>query len=224
MDITVSELKLMHLNTALWLKAPNGQPSLLNEQQWLQVRTSQFKQWFGDWENDPANSSQVLDCNGEPLIVYHGTPPNHYEFSEFSVNDEGIFFAEHEYVAKRYSSNYRGDEFGSVKAVFLNLRKAKFIKSVGYKYDGFLGADASLKKRAEKFKKAYPELRNTPYRYKELIREQFQKQKYDGMILEDHSWNDRIDYCKQFVVFQADQIKSATGNLGSFSRNNDIYL
>lgn len=220
----MNEIKRMYRNTEQWLKAPNGEPTLLNEQQWLQVRTSQFKDWFGDWENDPKNSSQVMDCNGEPLVVYHGTPPNHYEFTQFNVNDEGVFFAEHEYVAKRYAENYKGDEIGSIKAIFLNLRRPKDIKSVGYKFDGYSGADASLKKRSAKLKIAHPELENTPYRYKELIREQFQKQKYDGMILEDHSWHDRIDNSKQFVVFQADQIKSATSNQGSFKPNsNNIF-
>ncbi len=33
-----------------WLKAPNGQPTKLNERQWVQVRTENFKRWFGDWE------------------------------------------------------------------------------------------------------------------------------------------------------------------------------
>ncbi len=30
--------------------APNGKPSKLTEEQWLQVRTPNFKRWFGDWE------------------------------------------------------------------------------------------------------------------------------------------------------------------------------
>lgn len=33
-----------------FMKAPNGQPTKLNERQWLQVRTKAFKEWFGDWE------------------------------------------------------------------------------------------------------------------------------------------------------------------------------
>ena len=33
-----------------FMKAPNGQPTRLNERQWLQVRTESFKKWFGDWE------------------------------------------------------------------------------------------------------------------------------------------------------------------------------
>ena len=32
------------------MQAPNGQPTNLNERQWVQVRTGAFKAWFGDWE------------------------------------------------------------------------------------------------------------------------------------------------------------------------------
>ena len=56
-----------------FMKAPNGKPTNLNERQWLQVRTKNFKNWFGDWENDPKNASKVVDENGEPLVVYHET-------------------------------------------------------------------------------------------------------------------------------------------------------
>lgn len=33
-----------------WMKAPNGKPTKLTERQWVQVRTENFKRWFGDWE------------------------------------------------------------------------------------------------------------------------------------------------------------------------------
>jgi hypothetical protein len=33
-----------------YMKAPNGEPTNLNEKQWAQVRTKAFKEWFGDWE------------------------------------------------------------------------------------------------------------------------------------------------------------------------------
>lgn len=33
-----------------YMKAPNGKPSKLTEEQWLLVRTPNFKKWFGDWE------------------------------------------------------------------------------------------------------------------------------------------------------------------------------
>ena len=56
-----------------FMKAPNGKPTNLTERQWLQVRTTNFKNWFGDWENDPQNASKVVDENGEPKVVYHGS-------------------------------------------------------------------------------------------------------------------------------------------------------
>ncbi len=34
-----------------FMKAPNGKPTNLTEQQWLQVRTKAFTDWFGDWES-----------------------------------------------------------------------------------------------------------------------------------------------------------------------------
>ena len=55
-----------------FMKAPNGNPTNLNERQWLQVRTKAFKDWFGDWINNPEEASKVVDENGEPLVVYHG--------------------------------------------------------------------------------------------------------------------------------------------------------
>ena len=33
-----------------YMLAPNGKPSKLTEEQWLLVRTPNFKKWFGDWE------------------------------------------------------------------------------------------------------------------------------------------------------------------------------
>lgn len=52
-----------------YMLAPNGKKSNLNERQWAQVRTKALKNWFGDWENDPENSSKVVDENGEPQVV-----------------------------------------------------------------------------------------------------------------------------------------------------------
>lgn len=59
------------------LLAPNGNPSNLNERQYIQVRTKAFKNWFGDWINNPSEASKVVDENGEPLVVYHTTTNVH---------------------------------------------------------------------------------------------------------------------------------------------------
>lgn len=56
-----------------YMKAPNGRPTKLSERQWVQVRTKAFKEWFGDWENNPESASKVLDENGEPMVMWHET-------------------------------------------------------------------------------------------------------------------------------------------------------
>lgn len=68
--------------------APNGKPSNLSPSQWHMVRTENFKKWFGDWENDPENASKVVDENGEPREVYHGTYGG--EFDVFDI-EKGNF-------------------------------------------------------------------------------------------------------------------------------------
>lgn len=44
------EVKSKYVGTSLWLKAPNGKRTNLTEEQWVRVRTPNFKRWFGDWE------------------------------------------------------------------------------------------------------------------------------------------------------------------------------
>ena len=44
------------------------------------VDSQAFKDWFGDWTSDRANHSQVVDDQGRPLIVYHGTGTSIEEF------------------------------------------------------------------------------------------------------------------------------------------------
>lgn len=218
---TIEDVRKMYVGSDQWLKAPNGEPTRLYEKQWLEVRTTAFKAWFGDWEHTPEQASKVLDCNGEPMVVYHGTPSSHYDFSVFCMYDEGIFFAEHKYVADRYAD--RSSDRGIVREVFLNIRNPKLINTVKYEFNGFSGADARLKKMADNLKNHHPEFANTPYRYKEMVRERFQAKSYDGIVMADHSWESFIEKSRQFVVFSPCQIKSSILNNGLFSNSDDIY-
>jgi hypothetical protein len=68
------------------LIAPNGKTSNLTPEQYKLVRTPEFKAWFGDWENDPQNASKVIDENGEPMVVYHGTTK---DFTIFDIKFGG---------------------------------------------------------------------------------------------------------------------------------------
>lgn len=99
-----------HQGTDAWMKAPNGQPTLLTERQWVQVRTPSFKAWFGDWEAGNIWSrddvSKAVDENGEPLVVYHGTDKG--GFMAFNQpggdgrGDLGIFTTPNRDMARSY--------------------------------------------------------------------------------------------------------------------------
>lgn len=114
------------------LLAPNGEVSNLTEKQYAQVRTKAFKDWFGDWENYPANASKVVDENSEPLVVYHESPNifNTFDISKkrFNVhNVNGIWASAINRKGKGYGEN--------IYPLFINLRNPintsiKQVKSV----------------------------------------------------------------------------------------------
>ncbi|MDR2673458.1 MAG: hypothetical protein LBC18_00935, partial [Opitutaceae bacterium] len=99
-----------------WLKAPNGEETNLTEQQWVQVRTPSFKEWFGDWENDPANASKVVDENGEPLVVDHSTAEDFTVFDKArqTGRDRAFYFSS----SRRFAGQYGAK---TIEA-FVNLR------------------------------------------------------------------------------------------------------
>ncbi len=66
---SMAEMRRKYEGTEQWMKVPNGERSNLTERQWMQVRTPEFKRWFGDWKNETAHASKTVDENGEPLVV-----------------------------------------------------------------------------------------------------------------------------------------------------------
>lgn len=119
------------------LIAPNGKKSNLTPEQYRLVRTPEFKAWFGNWENDPENSSKVVDENGEPLVVYHGT------YKEFYVFGEGQRFSDIEHIKNTnyfHKSKKYVEKFGFEKPYFLNIRNIALItqpimEKIGYTKD-----------------------------------------------------------------------------------------
>jgi len=127
-----------------YLKAPNGEPTKLNPGQWAQVRTKAFKEWFGDWENDPKNASKVVDENGEPLVMYHGTDA---DFDTFKDEDGiGMYFSPNPEHADAYA-DVKGRQNGpargdNVKPVFLNIQNPARRHANLTEYDGIITRDA----------------------------------------------------------------------------------
>lgn len=123
-----------------FMTAPNGQPTNLNEKQWLQVRTKNFINWFGDWLNDPANASKALDENGEPKIFYRGTAqPQTVLTSKYQSG--AIWFTDDLEVARFYAqrrNDYQMTEEeieANVQPVYLNMRDVAEFDSEGRRWE-----------------------------------------------------------------------------------------
>lgn len=79
-----------------------------------QTRSANFKNWFGDWENDPENASKVVDDQGRPLVVYHGTDADFtiFDISKSGSNTgntgfygRGFYFSDKESTASAYGES-----------------------------------------------------------------------------------------------------------------------
>ena len=194
-----------------FMKAPNGKETNLTEDQWLAVRTAAFKNWFGDWEKDPQNASKVVDENGEPRVVYHGT------YGDFTVFDKAMIGSATDYGLWGrgfYFTNMENTPYGNKKlALFLNFRNPfifndyKSAEEIGDYlniWDGNFHED-------DRFGIFRPYARGAAQ-----IAGSAQERGHDGLIAVLGKWT-------EYIAFEPNQIKSSTNNRGTFDpKNPDI--
>jgi len=197
-----------------------------------------------------TNSSKVVDENGEPLVVYHGTPN---EFNTFNIQKAGentaaimshmgFFFTPHEEYAKQISHG------GKVMPVFLNLKSdlelglfptAEHIESNtrgegkrfltysngmdGKPMDATLAGHGrdGLQTIKDAIVKKYGDYNaETTEAYREFLK----SIGIDGIkVITSDTYTFLRDFVPraQFIVFSPNQIKSATDNNGEFSQSDD---
>jgi hypothetical protein len=84
------------LEDACKLPTPNGKESKLPLSAYFNVRTKQFKNWFGDWEmayetGNYINCSKMIDEETkEPKIFFHGVRKYVPNFGNFSNMGQGV--------------------------------------------------------------------------------------------------------------------------------------
>ena len=199
----------------------------LTYRQWVQVRTPAFKEWFGDWENNPNNASKVVnEETGEPLVVYHGTDA---EFNVFDRNELGyhtydnasnLFYGMTAGVGHWFNNQNLNETIDYGKrgiGAFLNIREPGHFDSVSdlavdIEYSGFIPED---KRELWDFDDTQ-EISNLVNEYVADLKDNQDK---DGLIVDDEEYGG-ISY----VAFDANQIKSATDNSGAFSADDDSIL
>lgn len=166
-----------------------------------QVHTDEFKNWFGDWKNNPEQASKVVVRNQEtktlePRIVYHGSPTKGIRIFNSEAHETinynptnlgyGTFFTNLGSSAKAYArhgslkTGRKGN--GVTYPVYLNIKKP------------YTTGDFQLQRVPSK--------------------ETLMAQGYDGIIIDNYGTE------KWYIPFYPSQIKSATGNIGKFDPNN----
>ena len=212
----------------------------LTVRQWQQVRTPEFKRWFGDWENDPDSASTVINPKtGEPLVMYHGTSRSDggdafTRFDTYGSNyglmGQGSYFTDNAGVASSYTGKGHGDS-PAVYSVFLNIRNP---------------IDMDAQADAQAWEDAYPDASDyhdggsSNEAWLRAMEESLQEDGvyaaegaeiatgalsamgFDGVT---HVGGGRMvsDGVKHrvYVAYEPNQIKSATGNSGVFDASND---
>lgn len=166
-----------------------------------QTETPAFKRWFGD--------SKVVDAEGKPLVVYHGTAS---DFSSFSKTAEpkhiplpGFYFTPHVAWADRFAES-AGSEFRDDEGFIAGTMGANVIPV-------YLSLQNPLDIDLTEIDKK----RNVPASEVERVLKKAQKDGFDGAII--RGWSDGSGPI-QYVAFYPEQIKSAIGNRGTFDPAN----
>ena len=213
-----------------YMTAPNGEKTKLDAEQWATVRTTNFKNWFGDWENDPENASKVVDENGEPMVVWHGRSAEFNTFEkkegvrfimglEDKVKAEGFFFSTDKGLAEEFASNSSRHRGGKANVVpcFLNIRRPMDLTGEDYDriYEDVTGWEYMVGMDTQDNLWGIMD--------EEGMADKIKEKGYDGAIfveeVDDSYEPTKISYC----ALDANQIKSAENNNGDFSAdNNDI--
>lgn len=169
------------------------------------TESRQFKRWFGDWQKKPRSASKVVNADGTPKVVYHGTGSEFWTFdlkksgTRFGEAAEGLFFFTNKKNGYQDSAaDYAATAGGTPRIVeaYLDIKKPLRIDSKG----------------------AY-----TPTAYFDTHAEEiyirYLEGDYDGIIVEnsDKASDDSVIY----MVDDSSQIKSATDNIGTFDRDEE---
>ena len=122
--------------------APNGLPTKLTGDEWVNVRLDNFSSFFGDWQlanetGDFSGVSKVIDPETkEPMPVYHGTNVLFTEWKTYKTNNAHYFAKNRDFstwFAEQWSKG-RGD----ISARDSNLLKQLNPSKGDYVYRCFL--------------------------------------------------------------------------------------
>ena len=173
-----------------------------------------------------TNSSKIVDENGEPKVVYHGTPNYFNAFSKemFGTSTDrgiwgnGFYFSEDSGYAKQYQKRNGAD--GRTLSLFLSLKNPLFIS---LKDGGNEGAMYFHQLNEKYFTDdIFEDAAKTDAKMKaaqQKLSDNLIADGYDGVVIE----YSHPTIAQEYVAFEPNQIKSAKENIGTYSeKSNDV--
>lgn len=180
------------------------------------TNSKQFKQWFGD--------SKVVEPNGTPSLMYHGTKE---DFEEFD-SENGIFFTKDSYVAQMYSEDAiarMNEGTQTVVPAYLRIERPLDIRNLGLlstrkkfiDYINSISGDIQFNPEGRFESNPNDEIPTWAIvtDYNGEFYDHLDNTGYDGIYLKDE--ND-IEH-ESYIVWNANQAKHAAENNGDWSRN-----
>lgn len=226
----MEEIKAKAIANGTFMKTLNGNPTKLNERQWLIVRTKNFINWFGDWINNPDNASKIVyrDTKGkveEPMVVYHRSNNsgfNIFDLSKSNKSSEQLFSFSYHFGTEQAAKEVQtyGSKNTHIFNVFLNIRnilrvpddvQSEYSSMINYLYrEGFIDITTLRDLRDYNYEEPIVKLNK--------IKEVFNSIGFDGY---DYINTVEDAGSVSYAVFKSNQIKDI--NNIEFSNSDDIY-
>ncbi len=186
-----------------------------------QTSTSEFKEWFGN--------SKVVNPDGSPMVVYHGTPN---DFDSFETNKNGlIFVSDDPIIASKYASNDFGSRTMEISGRIVNLfvkaenifdpekfsDNSEFIEALAEKGDFSQVKKSRFDNFNDLAEQALYDGIWSVLETKEFI-DYLKEKGFDGIYIDNRSEYLQLDGIstknRDIAVFSPTQVKSATSSQG----------
>ena len=197
------------------------------------TETQQFRKWFGDWLKHPKTASKIINNDGTPKIMYHGSPAQFTIFDKKKAKYSGQYGRGFYFTDSRSHAGTYGQQY----SVYLNIRNPlqhgkgtvsreqvrTFLEAVAenedysienygtYDVDSILQTVMGEKQSVDAFQ-LIQDINVTAIGDMVEATELFNQvngTKYDGIVA-----------ATETVAFYPEQIKSATDNIGTFDGSN----